>query len=63
MGFGESGIDLELRYWIRDPEDGLTNVRSDLCLAILDAFRDEGITIPYPQRDLHMQAAAPERGR
>lgn len=55
MGFGESGIDLELRYWIRDPEDGINNVRSDLYLAIWDAFRAAGITIPYPQRDVHVR--------
>jgi small-conductance mechanosensitive channel len=58
MGFGESGIDLELRYWIRDPEDGINNVRSDLYLAIWDAFRAAGITIPYPQRDVHLRAAS-----
>ncbi|MDH4110622.1 MAG: mechanosensitive ion channel [Gammaproteobacteria bacterium] len=56
-GFGESGIDLELRYWIRDPEDGINNIRSDLYLAIWDAFKDAGISIPYPQRDVHLRAA------
>jgi small-conductance mechanosensitive channel len=55
MGFGENGIDLELRFWIRDPEDGIANVRSDLCLVILDAFHAEGITIPYPQRDVRVR--------
>jgi small-conductance mechanosensitive channel len=53
--FGESGIDLELRFWIRDPEDGVNNVRSDLYLAIWDAFKDAGITIPFPQRDVNLQ--------
>jgi small-conductance mechanosensitive channel len=53
--FGESGIDLELRFWIRDPEDGVNNVRSDLYLAIWDAFKEAGITIPFPQRDVNLQ--------
>jgi small-conductance mechanosensitive channel len=53
--FGESGIDLELRFWIRDPEDGVNNVRSDLYLAIWDAFRDAGISIPFPQRDVNVR--------
>jgi small-conductance mechanosensitive channel len=55
MAFGSDGIDLELRYWIRDPEDGISNVRSDLLLAIWDLFAQAGITIPYPQRDIHMK--------
>ncbi len=55
MEFGDNGIALELRYWIRDPEDGINNVRSDLHLAIWDLFSESGITIPYPQRDIHMK--------
>jgi small-conductance mechanosensitive channel len=61
--FGESGIALELRYWIRDPEDGINNVRSDLYLAIWDAFRGAGITIPFPQRDVHIIATDGTGGR
>ena len=59
MSFDDNGIQLELRFWIRDPEDGINNVRSDLFLAIWDAFKAGGITIPYPQRVLHMKPAAP----
>ena len=54
-GFGASGIDLALRYWIRDPEDGINNIRSDLYLAIWDAFKEAGISIPYPQQDVHLR--------
>jgi small-conductance mechanosensitive channel len=53
MEFSEVGVELELRFWIRDPEDGVNNVRSDLFLAIWDAFATEGITIPYPQLVVH----------
>ena len=55
ISFGASGIDLELRFWIRDPEDGVNNVRSDIYLAIWDAFKAAGITIPYPQHDVHIR--------
>jgi small-conductance mechanosensitive channel len=62
IGFADSGIDLELRFWISDPEDGVNNVRSDLFLAIWDAFQAEGVTIPYPQRDLHLRSGWPAPG-
>jgi small-conductance mechanosensitive channel len=56
MAFGDNGIELELRVWIQDPEAGLANVRSDINLAIWRAFKDAGIVIPYPQRDLHIRS-------
>jgi small-conductance mechanosensitive channel len=52
MGFGDSSIDLELRFWIRDPVNGTANVRSDVMLKMWDLFQQNGIEIPYPQRDL-----------
>lgn len=55
MAFADNGITLELRFWIQDPEDGINNVRSDLHLEIWDLFNEAGITIPYPQRDVHMK--------
>lgn len=56
MAFGDSGIELELRVWIQDPEAGLGSVRSDINLAIWRAFKAAGIVIPYPQRDLHLRS-------
>lgn len=55
MAFEDNGVALELRFWIQDPEDGVNNVRSDLHLAVWDLFKEAGITIPYPQRDVHMK--------
>jgi len=60
MSFGDSGVDLELRFWIRDPENGVNNVRSDLYLEIWDLFAANGITIPFPQRDLHLRDGWPQ---
>ncbi|MDP2353315.1 MAG: mechanosensitive ion channel [Pseudomonadota bacterium] len=56
MSFGDNGIELELRVWIQDPQAGLASVRSDINLAIWRAFKEAGITIPYPQRDLHIRS-------
>jgi small-conductance mechanosensitive channel len=55
-GFGESAIDLELRFWIEDPKNGVSNVKSDVMLQVWDRFRDAGIEIPYPQRDVNFTA-------
>lgn len=56
----DSGVDLELGFWIEDPERGSQNVRSDISLAILQAFRAHGIEIPYPQREVRVLGAAPD---
>jgi small-conductance mechanosensitive channel len=55
MEFADSGIALELRVWMIDPEEGVGNVRSDINLAIWRGFKAAGITIPYPQRDVHLR--------
>jgi small-conductance mechanosensitive channel len=61
MEFADSGIALELRVWMTDPEEGVGNVRSDINLAIWHGFKEAGITIPYPQRDVHLrQVVEPE---
>jgi small-conductance mechanosensitive channel len=53
MRFGESAIQLELRIWISDPRDGVSNVRSAVMLEVWDRFQRAGIRLPYPQRDVH----------
>jgi small-conductance mechanosensitive channel len=52
--FGESGIDLELMVFINDPEAGRANLKSELSLQIFDAFRAQGIEIPFPQREVRI---------
>ncbi len=52
--FADSGIELELRLWLDDPEQGVGSVKSDINLAIWKGFKDKNITIPYPQRDVHI---------
>jgi small-conductance mechanosensitive channel len=54
MQFDDNGINLELRFWIADPQEGVNNVRSDVNRAIWRLFKESGITIPVAQRDLRM---------
>jgi small-conductance mechanosensitive channel len=54
MHFSDHGIDLELRFWIADPEGGVNNVRSDVNRSIWRSFKDHAITIPTAQREVRM---------
>jgi small-conductance mechanosensitive channel len=58
VGFGESSIDFILRFWIKDPTGGLTNVRGAVYLAVWDAFKAAGVQIPYPRRDVQILPGA-----
>jgi small-conductance mechanosensitive channel len=60
--FADSAINLELGLWIGDPEEGKGNIVSDINFAIWRAFREHGVAIPFPQREVRLlnagQAAA-----
>lgn len=58
--FGDSSVALVLRFWIEDPEHGVTNVKGDVLLALWETFRDHGVELPFPQRDLHLRTLPPE---
>ncbi|PTE06448.1 mechanosensitive ion channel family protein [Mesorhizobium helmanticense] len=53
--FGESSLNFVLRFWIHDPQQGLTNVRGRVLLALWDTFKQNGISIPYPHREIIMK--------
>ncbi|HUL46033.1 MAG TPA: mechanosensitive ion channel domain-containing protein [Steroidobacteraceae bacterium] len=59
ISFGESGLRLEVRFWIADPVNGVNNVRSDVNRAIWRIFRAHGVTIPFPQREVRMRDRSP----
>jgi len=60
MHFGDSGIELELRFWISDPQDGVNNVRSDVNRAIWRLFKEQGISIPVTQHEVRIRNALPD---
>jgi len=58
MGFGESSLDFELRIRVKHIERRFS-IKSDINFEIDKAFRQAGITIPFPQRDLHIISPTP----
>ena len=58
MGFGDSSVDFELRFWISDPVNGVSNVKSQVLLNLWDALKENNIEIPFPQRDLHIRSSS-----
>jgi len=60
--FADSAINLDLGFWIDDPEEGKGNIVSDVNFAIWRSFREHGVAIPFPQREVRLlngnQAAA-----
>ncbi|MFQ1699596.1 mechanosensitive ion channel family protein [Loktanella agnita] len=54
VGFGDSSVDYILRFWISDPTGGLTNIRGNVFLALWDAFQENNISIPFPQREVKL---------
>ena len=57
MEFGDNSVNFELRFWIRDPEEGLSNIRSDVYMRVWELFKEHDIEIPFPQRDLHLRSS------
>jgi small-conductance mechanosensitive channel len=62
MAFGDHGIELELRFWIPDPAEGVNNVRSDVNRAIWRLFKQHGVTIPVAQREVRLEMVNPRVG-
>jgi len=61
VGFGDSAIDLELRIWIEDPQNGMANVRSNIYLRIWELFKEHDVQFPFPQQDIHIKEIVPIR--
>jgi small-conductance mechanosensitive channel len=55
--FAEAGMKFALTFWIPDP-DGMDNVKSDVMLSLWDAFKREGIRVPYPVREIRIRGGA-----
>lgn len=52
--FADSSLNFKLRFWIKDAEKGVTNIRGEAMLALWDAFKENNIEIPYPHREVYM---------
>lgn len=59
VGFGDSSLNFELLVWMNIRMYSRKKVASDLYFAIFEAFKEAGIEIPFPQRDLHIRSAEP----
>ncbi|MBI9087551.1 MAG: mechanosensitive ion channel [Desulfobacterales bacterium] len=56
MGFGDNSVDLQLRVWIADADKGVANVRSEILVNVWNLFHENGIALPFPQRDVLLKA-------
>jgi small-conductance mechanosensitive channel len=56
VNFGDSSINLELGFWVSDPETGTLGLRSAVNLEIWRRFRQAGIEIPFPQREVTVKS-------
>ncbi|VVD80124.1 mechanosensitive ion channel family protein [Pandoraea terrigena] len=54
LNFGADGMDLEMGFWVQDPAQGSGAIRSEINLRIWRTFREHGIEIPYPQREIRI---------
>jgi small-conductance mechanosensitive channel len=56
IGFGDNSVDLQLRVWIADADKGVANVRSEILVNVWNLFHENGIALPFPQRDVLLKA-------
>jgi len=54
--YGDSSVNLEIRVWIGDPENGIDNVITEVLLAVWNLFKEHNIEFPYPQQDVHLKS-------
>ncbi|GGD68857.1 mechanosensitive ion channel family protein [Croceicoccus mobilis] len=53
--YGDSSVNFTIHCWIRDPENGVGNVKSEVLKKLWDLFQERGIEIPFPQRDINLR--------
>jgi small-conductance mechanosensitive channel len=56
--YGDNSVNFTIHCWINDPEEGVGNVRSEVLKHLWVLFKDNGIELPYPKRDLHLRHSA-----
>jgi small-conductance mechanosensitive channel len=55
-GFVDNSVNLELRVWLNDPQNGIGSLKSELLWGIWERFHEHGLELPFPQRDLHLKS-------
>jgi len=58
--FGDNTVNFSLRFWIKDPDNGIANIKSNVLLTIWDLFAENDINIAFPQLDLHLESISDE---
>ncbi len=58
--FGDSSVNIEVKFWIRDPENGINNIKSEVNKNIWKLFKENNIEIPFPQQDIHFKSLSPQ---
>src|SRR6056297_858203 len=58
--FADNSVDLEIKFWIKDPENGIQNITSKVNKNIWQLFKENDIEIPFPQQDLHLKSVSPQ---
>ena len=61
VAMGESSLDFRMLFWTADSSNWI-DVRSDVMFKIYDVLNKEGITIPFPQMDLHLSSVDNNKG-
>lgn len=56
--FGDSSINFSLRFWIKDAQAGVTNIKGQVMMALWDAFKENNIQIPYPHREVYIHSSS-----
>ena len=56
--FGDSSLNFKLRFWIKDAQAGVTNIRGMVMMALWDSFKENNIQIPYPHREVYIREPA-----
>ncbi len=55
--YGDNSVNFVIHCWIKDPEDGVGNVRSAVLKKLWWLFKENDIEIPFPQRDIHIRSS------
>lgn len=56
LEFGDNSVNFEIRCWINDPQSGVGNFKAAVLKRVWDLFKEHGVEIPFPQRDVHIRS-------